>query len=608
MALTDNTGQYVLNNVPAGTHEVVVSYTGLDVEHANLTVGAGLRATRDFNLTSNVYVLQAFVVSGEREGTAAAITQRRNADNVKSVVAMDEFGNLPNLNATELAIRLPGVTFGDPGDEVVEQVSVRGMGTGKTVITVDGGLMSQFTAQARTTRMTAFTGAMFESLEVIKGHTPDKGADSLGGTINFKTRSPLSMKEKRRISYNTSIRQAPWFTEQIPLREAHRTHLLFNGAYLEKFRIFGADTDNLAVSVNAFYSENAFGLFESQRDFQQSNTYPGYLFDYRTRDNYNNRMQRSINTKFDYRLSRNSILKLNLIVNDAPEPMRRQYNINAVAGSTTTTPNATTSGVVPGWTDRITVVRANPPTSTASPTDTPTAYIDVVSNLINRNQRLRHADIAGEHTFSSMELDWAGMLSRTRYRTLGAEGTLTNRIGGIPFIGPNGQTGTPTNTIVGPNGERGVGWIMDRTQSDLYPKFIQNGGLDFTDPKNYRPTANGLSTGAGNLQEHLVRDVRANLKVRLPVEAFSAFFKTGGQMRQQTVYLSNRNRRWSYIGVDALPNDPSILMWDRVKTGRNIPIWEGAAFIQNGQPVRPELWQEDNYSLLRESFVMSRRV
>jgi hypothetical protein len=39
---------------------------------------------------------------------------------------------------------------------------------------------------------------MFEQLEVIKGHTPDQTADSLGGTVNLKTRSPLSMKEKRR--------------------------------------------------------------------------------------------------------------------------------------------------------------------------------------------------------------------------------------------------------------------------------------------------------------------------------------------------------------------------------------------------------------------------
>ena len=66
-------------------------------------------------------------------------------------------------------------------------------------------------------------------------------------------------------------------------------------------------------------------------------------------------------------------------------------------------------------------------------------------------------------------------------------------------------------------------------------------------------------------------------------------------VRDHTVELERRNRRWNYIGADALPNDPSILSWDTVKTGRRIPMWEGAQFIQNGQPTNPSLWKEDLY-------------
>lgn len=39
--LADNTGRYVLTGVPAGTHEVVVSYIGLDTLRRPVTVGAG---------------------------------------------------------------------------------------------------------------------------------------------------------------------------------------------------------------------------------------------------------------------------------------------------------------------------------------------------------------------------------------------------------------------------------------------------------------------------------------------------------------------------------------------------------------------------------------
>lgn len=608
-AFVDNTGRYRLD-VPAGAHELLVTYTGLESQQAVVHVTPGQPAVRDFEMSSGILVLDAFKVASQKEGASSALTQQRNSDNLKNIASMDQLVDLPNMNATELAIRLPGVAFGNPGDEVVEVISVRGMGAGMSSITIDGGGMSSFSAQNRNTRMTAFTGAMFEALEVIKGQTPDKPVDSLGGSVNFKTRSPLSMKEKRRMSYSFTARSAPWFTEQVPLREARRNHALFNGSYMEKFAIFGSSVENLAVSVNAFYSENAFGFFRTNRDYQQTNNQPAYVWDYRTQDNYNNRKQRSLNTKWDYRLNRNTILKLNLVYNDAPEPMRRQYQVRAFAGSQTTVPNATTSGVVPGWTDRITTVRAVPQpkfnangsVNTNTSGTTQAALIDVTSNLINRDQRLRHMDLAGEHTLSNLEIDWAGLWSRTRYRYLGAEGSLVNRIGNIPFRGPNGRDNSvtptaanPIDTIVGPNGETGVGWILDRTQSDLYPRFIQNGGLDFTNPNNYRPSVNGLSTQSGNLDIDLIKEARANFKYKLPITRFSAFLKTGASVRDHTVELERRNRRWSYIGLNALNADPSILQWDTVKTGRKIPIVEAAEIIQQGQPTNPALWQEDKY-------------
>ncbi len=607
-ALVDQTGRYIFNGVPAGSYELVVSYTGLDTQRVTVNLAGGQTAVRNFEMSSNVLMLDTFKVTSEKEGLSSALTQQRNADNLKNIASMDALVDLPNMNATELAIRLPGVAFGNPGDEVVEVISVRGMGAGMSSITIDGGGMSSFSAQNRNTRMTAFTGAMFESLEVVKGQTPDKPVDSLGGGVNFKTRSPLSMREKRRVTLNLTARMAPWFTEQVPLREARRNHALMNASYIEKFAVFGSKTENLAVSVNAFYSENAFGFFRSQRDYQQTNAQPAYVWDYRTTDNYNNRKQRSLNTKWDYRFDQNNLIKLNLIYNDAPEPMRRQYVTRAFAGSQTTVPNATNSGVVPGWTDRITTVRAVPTAANATSSTTAPALIDVTSTLINRDQRLRHLDLAGEHTLGRLEIEWAGLWSRTRYRTLGAEGQLVNRIGNVPFAGPSGGPGSATNNVVGPNGETGVGWILDRTQSDLYPRFIQNGGLDFTNPRNYRPAVNGLNSNSGNLDIDLIKEARAHFKYRLPIDAFTAFVKTGGQVRDHTVELERRGRRWSYIGRDALPTDPSILSWDYLKTGRRIPMWEGAMFLQNGQPTQPALWQEDIYFREQNRLANSNKV
>ncbi|MBL9213730.1 MAG: TonB-dependent receptor [Opitutaceae bacterium] len=565
--LTDNTGRYVMAGLPAGTHELVVTYTGLDTVRQSVVVAPGQRAVRNFDLTTAIYKLSEFKVVGEREGGAAAITAQRNADNVKNIVAMDSFGNLPNMSAGELAIRLPGVAGNLDDEGNVTGLTVRGMGPTLNRITVDGGLISNVGGMNRQFQTHSLTGAMFDQLEVIKGHTPDKGADSLGGTINLKTRSPLSLREKRRVTYSASARWAPGFTEQIPLRQAHRIHPLVNLSYMEVFGVMGGER-NLGVSLNLFYSENVAGYFRTIRDFENTTSQPAYLWDYRTQDAYNNRKQASVNLKVDYRLSANTKLTFNTIYNDANEPFNRLYETRAFTNQTA--PNATTSGVVPGYTSRITTVRP-----------VAASVIDVTETMFSFFNRTRQFDLGAEHQMNRLFLDGNLAYSRTH-----------NNLG-------SGKGGTLTNRLAG------VGWILDRTESDLYPRFIQNGGADFTNPSLYRP--NGQLNTRNNDRDVEIRDIRANARYDLPTE-FSASLKTGFQWREQMVREVSRQRRWNYAGTTALPHDPTIETWDLVRTGRRIPQWESAAFIRSEVPVDPALWREDIYFARQSAYTGTRSV
>ncbi|MBL9199846.1 MAG: TonB-dependent receptor [Opitutaceae bacterium] len=553
-AFADATGRYLLVGVPAGSHELTASYTGLDSMRATVSVAAGQRAVRDFDLTTGIYRLDAFKVTGEREGSAAAITAQRNADNVKNVVAMDSFGNLPNMSAGELAIRLPGIAGNLDEEGNVTGLTVRGMGPTLNRVTVDGGLISNVGGMNRQFQTHSLTGAMFEQLEVIKGHTPDKGADSLGGTINLKTRSPLSMREKRRVTYSATARWAPPFTQQVPLREAHRLHPLVNIAYQEVFDAFGGER-NLGVAVNTFYSENVAGYFRTLRDFENTTAQPAYLWDYGTQDAFNNRKQASVNLKADFRLSPSTKITFNTIYNDANEPYNRLYVTRAFTNQTV--PNAATSGVVPGYTNRITTVRP-----------VAASVIDVTETMFSFFNRTRQFDLGVEHSRDRLELDANATFSTTHINLgVGNGGTLTNRI-------------------------TGTGWILDRTQSDLYPRFLPNGGLDFTNPANYRP--NGFLTNRNDDRDVEIRNLRANARYRLPTEV-TLHLKTGGEWRAQMAKVLSRQRRWSYTGTGPLTPDASIRTWDAQKTGRQIPQFETAALIKGGVPVTPSLWNEDLY-------------
>ncbi len=568
-ALTDNTGRFVLTGVPEGTHEIVASYLGLDDARAQVTVVAGQRVARDFDLTSGIYTLEAFKVTGEREGDALAITAQRNADNVKNIVAMDSFGNLPNMSAGEVVMRLPGIA-GNPTDEGLAYVfNVRGMAPSLNTVTVDGGLIPSIGA-GRSFQLQSITGTMFEQLELIKGHTPDKGADSLGGTINMKTRSPLNMREKRRITYSATVRVAPPFLEQVPLREQHRAHPLLTLGYQEVFDVLGG-TRNLGVAVNLFYSENAVGGFRTDRDFQNTLNDPAYVWGYRTWDNYNNRKQSSLNVKTDYRYSFNSKFTFSFTINDNIEKFRRVYQTRAFTGNANTVPNATTSGVVPGFTNRITEVR-----SVAS------SVMDImVSGPNNYMVNTYHFNVGGEQEFGRLKLDYTAGGGRNKLWNGTGVGYLTNRVSNI-------------------------GWILDRTESDLHPRFIQTAGPDISDPANYRPTTNGLTrTPNNNIQE--IRQARVDALYSVPTR-FPLSLKTGLVWREQEANLKNFSRRWSYIGTTALAADPSIVTYDSIKTGRRLPTWEVAQHTSNGEPTNPSLWREDLYYAEQIKFTGTRGV
>jgi TonB-dependent receptor len=570
-SLTDLTGRYVLTGVPPGTYEVVATYTGLDPARMQVNVVGGDRTVRDFDLTTGIYKLDAFQVTGEREGGAAAITAQRNADNVKNVVAMDAFGTLPNMSASEVALHLPGVAGELNEAGLVAGFTIRGVPPGLNTVTMDGVLLtSRDDGMTRATQLHVYSSAMFDQMELTKGHTPDKTADSLGGTINLKSRSPLSMKEKRRITYNLSGRLAPAFTQQIPIREKHRFHPLFNLGYQEVFSVFGGDR-NLGVAANLFYSEHATGWFITTRDFQNTPDDPAFVFDYRTTDTYNPHTQASINVKLDFRLSPTTKLTLNTIVNDNDEKFRRRYETRAFTNQTVGT--TATAGIMPGFTDTVTEVRAVP-ASTIQMTMTGPNNVFV---------RMRNADFGVEHEFGRLQIDYKASYNQTH----------VNR--------GNGKGGVLINQITG------VGWILDRTQSDLYPRFIQTAGPDFTNPANYRPAPANALANADAENDREVSELHGNVKYQLPLPG-TVHLKAGLQWRENLAFDINRGRRWNYIGTGPLPDDPDLLMFDEVKSGRQLPQWEASHFISTRQPTHPELWREDLYFFEMNKFTGTREI
>ena len=548
---TDDTGSYVFRGLPDGAHEIVATYADLDPVRDTVTIRGGVAVTRNFDLTSSVYQLGEFKVSADREGAAATLTAQRNANNVKNVIAMDSYSDLPNMSVAELVGMMPGVAVTYSDDGVASFLQVRGAPSTHNRVTVDGGLKAG-SGVTRAFSSAHFTGAGFSEVELTKGHRPDTGADSLGGTVNLKSRSPLSMKERRRIDYSASVRYAAPFTKQVYFQEQHRAHPLLNLGYQEVFDVAGGER-NLGISFNAFYVENSNGLFVTDRLFENTTNVPAFNYDYRTMDKYNNRKIYSGRFLTDFRLSPATTLRFiaGYVHNNEPQVHQYQTRIftNQVVGTTGT------AGILPGYTDTMTTAR-----------QVAASQVTVTDQMVRTWRYYGDLSLGAEHKFDRVMIDYTGAYSWNRW---------------------NRSTGKSGGNLV--SSVSNVGWIVDRSASDLSPRFVQTGGLDVTNPANFRPTGNQLTVRNQDDYEE-VTGFTGNVRLQVLADQ-PLFVKTGVDWREVAIDQWSRDRRYTYIGTTALPHDPS----PRLRSTFGIPHWHPGMFVRNEQLVSPELWRENVY-------------
>lgn len=203
ITFTNDFGEYQLRNVPAGTVQVTVNYTGQDPQTTTVTVPANASATQNFSLgeaargADGTIQLDQFVVASERYKTASeiAINEERYSVNFKNVVAADAFGDIQSGNVGEFIKFLPGVELEYGGTYIAPTdaygVSIRGFGPADTAIYIDGVPVAS-APQAQLTNQVGLDMLSINNasrVELIKVPTPDMPMNSIGGQINLISRS-----------------------------------------------------------------------------------------------------------------------------------------------------------------------------------------------------------------------------------------------------------------------------------------------------------------------------------------------------------------------------------------------------------------------------------
>ncbi len=214
VATTEHDGTYRLANVPAGTHTLVVSYTGVRPERATMTVGASAVLRRDFELAPaipepGIQKLDAFVVRSEREGNAKALMEQRRSMNLTNSLSSDVFGDVAEGSVGEFLKNVPGVDVDYVGPDA-RGPRLRGLDPQYVGVSIDGVKLASADGSqglAGGARSFSFDQVSVNSLDRIEVNyttSADQDADAPAGTINLKTKRAFERKG-RRLSWQAHV-------------------------------------------------------------------------------------------------------------------------------------------------------------------------------------------------------------------------------------------------------------------------------------------------------------------------------------------------------------------------------------------------------------------
>lgn len=509
--LSGREGRYSFARVPAGTHTLSVSYTGLDSQTFTITVPPGGRHYQDVALSSGIYVLDSFVVPGEREGNALAITQQRNAPNVKNVISADAFGMIVDENVGNFLQRLPGITMEEQEGSMLF-AKIRGISPSLNAVTVNGTRQPSGGTRGglnRSFELDTVPADFIETIEVTKAPTPDMDADSIGGSINLKTKSALDRKGRMityRVGGSYTFDGGNWG----PL-----------GNFMYSNRI--GRNEQLGVMFTTSYDK-----VERARDVSLINVWerttdldrPVYFHLTSHGEDAFNHVRAGVGLRLDYKVNETVSVYGNVMFSHHESDMhRRRAVFNNVqlrvidhfdANGVPRTASGQTASILPGWTG---------PNGSGTITETAGHRFRYDQTLRDRSVKTWNFEAGGKRQFAAGELEVVANYAIAKGRE--------QRYIARPQV-------------------NGVGFRFDRSDERLgeVATWEQISGPEIRDPANFN--FSNISLNQDSKQDEilgLLGNLRKSLNMEVPT-----YFKTGFRYREQKPFRLLDRRPYAYNG------------------------------------------------------------
>ena len=183
-ANTDFDGNYTIS-LPAGTHEVTISFLGYETQKKTITIKAGETLRENIKLAEESVVLGGVdVVVTVNRGTEAALKlERKEAAAVVQKIGQQELQRKGVSNAAQGVSKVAGVSLVGS-----KQLFVRGMGDRYNNAMLNDLPIPSTNPDLKVIPLDIFPSSIISDLSVTKTFSADQYGDFAGGTINIRTR------------------------------------------------------------------------------------------------------------------------------------------------------------------------------------------------------------------------------------------------------------------------------------------------------------------------------------------------------------------------------------------------------------------------------------
>ena len=187
-------------SLPAGRHEIRVSFSGYEEVIVTVEVRAGTTTRVDVALTMERFA-EEVVVTGEATEpelftAEAQLVERQKSATIADNLASEEMKENADSNAASAMKRVTGLTVVDN-----QYVFVRGLGERYSNTTLNGAVLPTTEPDKRVVPLDLFPTGLIESVSVVKSYLPDKPADFSGGLVEI---DPLSFPTEPVMNFSMS--------------------------------------------------------------------------------------------------------------------------------------------------------------------------------------------------------------------------------------------------------------------------------------------------------------------------------------------------------------------------------------------------------------------